>query len=120
MNRISIKKNARILFIGDSITDCGRDKTDRHGLTGYNRLVCERLGDVEGFNRGVNGEACAAILSRLRRECEDIRPDVISVLAGINDTTERGDRRIWLPRKNFLPRTAPFCRRRGNIRRSSL
>ena len=91
MNKIGIKKNARILFIGDSITDCGRDKTDRHGLTGYNRLVCERLGDVEGFNRGVNGEACAAILSRLRRECEDIRPDVISVLAGINDTSERGD-----------------------------
>ena len=91
MNKIVIGKNARILFIGDSITDCGRDKMKRHGLTGYNRLVCERLGDVEGFNRGVNGESCAAVLRRMRQECEDIRPDVISVLVGINDTTERGD-----------------------------
>ena len=34
--------------MGDSITDSGRDYSDRHGLTGYNRIVCERLGDVEG------------------------------------------------------------------------
>ena len=87
---VRIKKNAKILFIGDSITDCGRDKTDRHGLTGYNRIICETLRDAEGFNRGVNGETCRQVLQRMPSECADIRPDVISVLAGINDTTVRG------------------------------
>lgn len=91
MKKLQIKKNAKILFIGDSITDSGRDYNDRHGLTGYNRIACEKLGDVEGFNRGVNGESCGQILQRLRPECEDIRPDVISVLGGINDTTVRGN-----------------------------
>ena len=87
MKTLKIKKNAKILFMGDSITDSGRDYSDRHGLTGYNRIVCERLGDVEGFNRGINGENCGQILQRFRPECEDIRPDVISILGGINDTT---------------------------------
>lgn len=91
MKTLKIRKNAKILFIGDSITDSGRDYNDRHGLTGYNRIACEKLGDVEGFNRGVNGETCLQILQRLRPECEDIRPDVISVLGGINDTTVRGN-----------------------------
>ena len=90
MKTLQIKKNAKILFIGDSITDSGRDYNDRHGLTGYNRIACEKLGDVEGFNRGVNGETCLQILGRLRPECEDIRPDAISILGGINDTTVRG------------------------------
>lgn len=91
MKKIIIRPNDKILFMGDSITDSGRDYQDLHGLTSYSRIVCERLGDVEGFNRGINGETCAQILQRLRPECEAIHPDVISILAGINDTAPRGE-----------------------------
>ena len=90
MKTLKIKQGAKILFMGDSITDSGRDYNDRNGLTSYNRMVCETLGDVEGFNRGINGESCLQILSRMGKECEEIKPDVVSILAGINDTTPRG------------------------------
>lgn len=91
MKNIKLCKGAKVLFMGDSITDCGRDKEDEHGETGYVRVIKSLLPDLQVFNRGVNGECTRQILSRLKDECDKIRPDVISILCGINDITPRGD-----------------------------
>lgn len=91
MKKIRLKQNAKILFLGDSITDSGRDRNNEHGETGYVRVIKTLCPDLEVFNRGINGECTKQILARAEEECEKIKPDVISVLCGINDTTPRGE-----------------------------
>lgn len=89
--KVTVKAGDKILFMGDSITDSGRDYADEYGLTGYNRIACAQLPGVTGYNRGINGNTCRQMLDRLGDECEKIRPNVISILAGINDTGRRPD-----------------------------
>lgn len=91
MKNITLRPNAKVLFMGDSITDSGRDKADVHGETGYVRVIKSLCPDLEVFNRGVNGECAAQILARMGGECDAVRPDAVSVLCGINDTTMRGE-----------------------------
>lgn len=90
MKKIQLKQNAKVIFFGDSITDCGRDKEDLHGVSGYVRVIKGIYPDLEVFNRGVNGESSKQILDRMEKECEEVKPDVVSILCGINDTTPRG------------------------------
>lgn len=91
MKKIYLKPNAKVLFMGDSLTDCGRDRDDEHGVSGYVRVIKGLIPDLEVFNRGINGECTKQILARTAPECEKIKPDVVSILCGINDTTPRGE-----------------------------
>ena len=91
MKKIQLKKGAKVIFFGDSITDCGRNKEEMHGVAGYIRIIKGSYPDLEAFNRGVNGECSRQILARMEAECEEVKPDVVSILCGINDTTPRGE-----------------------------
>jgi len=87
-----------ILFQGDSITDAGRNRDVREpnqaaGLGGgYAHLAAATLHDEQPamnlrfLNRGVSGNVVQQMLDRWRADCLDLRPDVLSVLLGINDT----------------------------------
>ena len=82
-----------VLFLGDSVTDCGRDRSDLHGLgDGYPLYVAEgwrkALPDskTEFINRGISGARSGLLLERYEEDCKQYSPDVISVLIGINDT----------------------------------
>lgn len=80
----------RILFIGDSITDCRRD-LDRRGLgDGYVDIVADELAargeDVVVLNRGVSGDRVAHLRERWQRDVLDEHPDVLTVFVGVNDT----------------------------------
>jgi lysophospholipase L1-like esterase len=88
----------RILFYGDSVTDCGRDRNDLHSLGGgYPALVAEQLAGEqpgEGFefiNKGVSGNRTRDLLARLEPEVLPLKPDVAIVLIGINDVWRRYD-----------------------------
>ncbi len=84
---LGIKAGERVLFIGDSITDCARLDGGPDGLgDGYVRLVAARLPGVAVVNRGVSGDTTADLLARWRPDCLDLRPDVLSLYVGINDT----------------------------------
>jgi len=81
----------RILFLGDSITDVGRNRSNPASLgAGYPLLVGSRLGaDCPGQytfrNTGNSGDRSVDIYARIKADCWNWRPDVLSLLAGIND-----------------------------------
>jgi len=87
-----------ILFQGDSITDCGRDREDHtHMGLGYAFLVKAQLGyeqrEVYDFqNRGVSGNRIVDVYSRIKRDILNLKPDYMSILIGVNDVWhELGD-----------------------------
>ena len=87
------KKNSIILFQGDSITDCGRDREDQESLgEGYVNLITETVVDrnsqsnLKFINRGISGDKIRDLHLRWDMECIDLKPDMLSILIGVNDT----------------------------------
>lgn len=83
----------RILFQGDSVTDVGRDREDFNNLgNGYVKLIAEQLGQAfECLNRGVSGNRVTDLQERWQEDCLDLKPDLLSILIGINDVWRRYD-----------------------------
>ena len=85
-----------VLFQGDSITDCGRDRNvtaANDGLGhGYALLVAahlleSRAADALRFlNRGVSGNRVVDLYARIKSEVINLQPNILSVLIGVNDT----------------------------------
>lgn len=80
-----------ILFQGDSITDCGRDKnafvSTGHG---YVRLIkaalgFEQPGKYSYLNRGISGNRVVDLYARIKRDIINLKPDYLSILIGVND-----------------------------------
>ncbi|MEQ7123470.1 SGNH/GDSL hydrolase family protein [Actinopolymorpha sp. B11F2] len=89
---------SRVLFIGDSITDAGRDRGDPRDLGGgYPRVVAQTYaGNSEGgpvtfLNRGISGNRVRDLRERWQADCLDLKPDVVSIMIGVNDTWRRYD-----------------------------
>jgi lysophospholipase L1-like esterase len=83
-----------ILFQGDSITDGNRGRNDdpNHILGhGYAFAIASDLGcrfpdrKLKFINKGVSGDKVSDLLSRWENDCILLRPDVVSILIGIND-----------------------------------
>ena len=94
---IVLKENAVILFQGDSITDAGRDwkkgdpnNSDAIGK-GYALFAAGNLLEkfaekkLQIYNRGVSGNKVFQLRDRWDEDCIAIKPDVISILVGVND-----------------------------------
>jgi lysophospholipase L1-like esterase len=89
------KQGTRLLFQGDSITDMkwGRNQKDRNHYLGhsYVYLIAARLGvdmadaKLEFFNRGMSGHKVSDLKKRWQKDAVDIKPDVLSILIGVND-----------------------------------
>ena len=86
-----------ILFQGDSIPDAGRDRDDFYDLgKGYPVLVAGRMGlDAPGqfcfLNRGVSGDRIVDIYARMKRDILNLKPDVLTLLVGVNDVWHEFD-----------------------------
>jgi len=86
-----------VLFQGDSVTDNGRSRTalgaNNAGAlgNGYPLLVASAMlrdqpkADWEFFNRGVSGNKVPDLEARWEVDALAIKPDVLSILIGIND-----------------------------------
>ncbi len=86
-----------ILFQGDSITDAGRDRrrggaNDTAALgRGYPLLTAGALladypqADLQVYNRGISGNKVPDLDARWDADCIALKPDVLSILIGIND-----------------------------------
>jgi lysophospholipase L1-like esterase len=85
---------ARILFQGDSITDGnrGRSSDPNHILGhGYVFIIAAKYGaafaalNLEFMNRGVSGNTVRDLQKRWSADTLELKPDILSVLIGIND-----------------------------------
>lgn len=83
----------KILFLGDSITDTGRNteagSTESIGQ-GYVVIIAGTLGvkapkQYEITNRGISGNRIVDLYARIKSDCWNLAPDVISILIGVND-----------------------------------
>ena len=94
-----IPKNSIILFQGDSITDCGRNReaagtpNDLCGLgQGYAMMAAAELlstrptDGLRVFNRGISGNRVVDLYARIQGDILNLKPDVLSILIGVNDT----------------------------------
>jgi lysophospholipase L1-like esterase len=91
--------NNLILFQGDSITDCGRSRTEATSLgNGYAMMAAAWLSAAHPgagwrfLNRGISGNRAKDLRARWQTDCLDLKPDWVSILIGINDTWRRFDR----------------------------
>ncbi len=81
----------RILFQGDSITDADRVRQNPLAMgNGYAFLVKATLGlkepgKYEFYNRGISGNRIVDIYARIKKDIINLKPDVMSILVGIND-----------------------------------
>lgn len=87
------KKNNVILFQGDSITDCGRNRKDPNDLgDGYVVLISTMLSakypqyNLKFINRGISSDKVEDLVYRWDQDCITLKPDWLSILAGVNDT----------------------------------
>jgi len=81
----------RYLFQGDSITDAGRgDYGDPFAMgEGYPKLLEAELTDglekCEVMNCGISGNRVVDLLARWKPDCLHLKPDVLTILIGVND-----------------------------------
>ncbi|MDB6022678.1 MAG: Lipolytic protein family [Pedosphaera sp.] len=93
-----IGRNDVVLFQGDSITDMGRSRetaaqpNSQSALgSGYAWLAAAELlvdrpkDDLKVFNRGISGNKVYQLAERWQADCLDLKPDVLSILIGVND-----------------------------------
>ncbi len=88
------KPNTRILFQGDSITDGGRGRNEdpNHILGhGYQYILSCKYGaafpdrNLLFLNRGISGNKVSDLLARWQTDAIDLKPDILSILVGVND-----------------------------------
>lgn len=96
-NVIVLKENAIILFQGDSITDAGRDRKKKEANNteavghGYALFATGQLlekyaeNNLKIYNRGVSGNKVYQLRERWDEDCIALKPDVLSILVGVND-----------------------------------
>ncbi len=86
---------ARILFQGDSITDGnrGRSEDPNHILGhGYCFIIAAQYGSLYPerglafMNRGISGNTVMDLQGRWQKDTLELKPDVLSILIGINDS----------------------------------
>ncbi|MCM3273597.1 SGNH/GDSL hydrolase family protein [Paenibacillus elgii] len=94
-----IEDGAVVLFQGDSITDCGRNREAGSDLGRGYALIASALfaskypeKQVQFINRGISGNRVKDLQQRWQEDCLDLKPTWVSIYIGINDTWRRYDR----------------------------
>ena len=91
MGDLWIEDGQLVLFIGDSITDCGRRGTEAPLGNGYVRIFTELVTArwperrINYINKGIGGHKITDLKERWRDDVLYHRPQVLSLKIGIND-----------------------------------
>lgn len=95
MEKIIIKKDSRVLFLGDSITDTVFNRKKRFSIRGQHTYALEleeRLREVSDRIqveiRGIASNRTYHLCDRLTQDCISLKPDVVIMLIGVNDAWE--------------------------------
>ncbi|MEW9052704.1 MAG: SGNH/GDSL hydrolase family protein [Neobacillus sp.] len=99
---MKLEKGQKLLFIGDSITDCERAKPEGEGLfgalgkgyvsyvDGLLQAVYPELG-IRVVNKGIGGNTVRDLKQRWQEDVIAQRPDWLSIMIGINDVWRQYD-----------------------------
>lgn len=101
-NEMLLEKNNRILFMGDSITDCGRNydaKPATHSSWGegyvnvINAYTTALLPDKQLMivNRGISGDTVLDLQKRWEKDVLEFKPDFVTIKIGVNDVWRHFD-----------------------------
>lgn len=106
---MKIAPQSKIVFIGDSITDCERARPVGEGLFGA--IGKSYVGLLEGFltaihpshalrlvNMGTSGHTVLDLEKRWQTDVLDLKPDWVSIMIGVNDVWRQFD----LPRQKEI------------------
>ena len=95
MEKITIKKDSRVLFLGDSITDVKFNFKMMSSIKGRNVYALQLKkhfkkysSDIDVEIRGIASNRTYHVYDRLTEDCISLKPDVIIMLIGVNDAWE--------------------------------
>lgn len=80
-----------VLFIGDSITDSWRNREDdRYRGSGWATMTAGKIalhypGMYNIINRGIGGNRTVDLVARVKSDCINLKPDILTVMIGVND-----------------------------------
>ena len=102
---LRLDEKQTILFMGDSITDCGRGRENLEELgKGYANMTAARINvdmpelNFRFLNLGISGNRVKDLKARWQEDCIAHKPDILSIMIGIND--------VWRKYDNDDPTTA--------------
>lgn len=105
---VIVPPGGRVLFIGDSLTDTGRDREQPDDLgRGYALMAAgwftarHPTHGATFVNRGISGDRVRDLRARWERDCLALAPQVVSILIGINDSWWRYSRADETPVERF-------------------
>lgn len=81
----------KAVFIGDSVTDCGRVEDPEHLGQGYVRLLAQKHLDLTVVNTGTGGHRVPDLEGRVQPDVVDHAPQLVSIMIGVNDMWRRYD-----------------------------
>ena len=95
MEKIQIKKDSKILFIGDSITDVKFNRRKRFTIKGKNVYALQLKKRFKKYSKnikveikGIASNRTYHVYDRLTSDCISLKPDVVIMLIGVNDAWE--------------------------------
>lgn len=102
---MAIPPNSKLLFIGDSITDCGRERQSPPSPwdtpvalgSGYVELLngliqnAQPESKIRILNRGIGGDTVRHLEQRWQRDVIHLQPDILAIKIGINDVWRQFD-----------------------------
>lgn len=84
----------KILFLGDSITDMSRNRDTEYFYNSYGfayplfveaELATKFPGQYHVLNKGISGNRVVDLYARVKIDCWNHTPDLISIFIGVND-----------------------------------
>lgn len=91
MSDFLLKSGEKIVFIGDSITDCGRRDSFIPYGNGYVKIVIDLITakyperKIIFYNKGISGNTIEDLWNRWYDDVLSLKPDCVIVKIGIND-----------------------------------
>jgi lysophospholipase L1-like esterase len=91
MGEFVFQDDQAVVFVGDSITDCGRRDQQAPFGNGYVKIAIDLITaryperDIRYFNEGISGNTVRHLRGRWEQDVLEHRPDWVLVKIGIND-----------------------------------
>ena len=97
----------KVLFFGDSITDAQRNRENDGFLgSGYVTVIagnigCEYPGQYEFINRGISGNRIVDLYERIKIDCLNLKPDILTIFIGVNDVLHEAAHKNGVENEKF-------------------